>query len=166
MKKAISRLLMLFIVMALAVNLAGCAALKKKFTRKKKPKPPETVFSEVRKYDVKPNLELYEKHYIFWVNWHKKFVVELGKSHKSDIRSLEEMVSNLQDMFFLLADEKGDQLKPHIDEIIKARAIIEKRHMTKLNETRIRRIAEKEYRIIKREFSPRKVAGYIREDWR
>lgn len=166
MAKAVSYALMLLIAASLAVNTAGCAALKKKLTPKRKPKPKQTVFSEVRKYDVKPTLELYEKHYIFWTNWHKKFMSELGENYKSDLRSMNEMVSNLEDMLSLLTDQEAGRLTPHVAEMKKAEAIVKKRSMTKYNETRIRRIAEKEYRAIRREFTPKQMAGHIRKDWR
>jgi hypothetical protein len=165
MKKAPFKSVLLLVAVGLAVNLAGCTALQKKFTRKRKPKPKEEIFSAVRGDDVKPSGELYEKHYIFWVNWHKKFIAELGESYKSDLRSTEEMISNLEDMASLLSDEKSGELRPHIDGLEKIKVIIEKRNMTKVNEIRIRRIAEREYRNIRRGFLPRKMADYIREDW-
>lgn len=166
MKKWIGRALAFFVIMSVALNLTGCAALKKKLTPKKKPKPKHTVFSKVRKYDIRPSPELYEKHYIYWINWHKKFISELGESHKSDVRSLEEMTSNLGDMFALLRDEKADKLKSHIDKLRDLKALIQKRSARGSNDIRIRRIAEKEQRAIRREFSPRQAADYIRKDWR
>ena len=166
MKKVIHKSLSLALIGVLLVGLCGCAALKKKLTRKRKPKPKEPVFTQVRKYNVKPSLELYEKHYIFWINWHKELVEELGKNFKSDIRSTEEMVGNLGSMATLLVDEKANLLKPHIEELKKAKAIIDARTMTKVNETRIRRIVEREYREIKREFSPKKMRTFIRAEWK
>jgi mRNA deadenylase 3'-5' endonuclease subunit Ccr4 len=120
----------------------------------------------VHKYDIKPSMELYEKHYIFWANWHSKILAELGKNFKNDIRCMQEIVGNLDDMYSLLNDEEGEKLRPHIEDIKKAKAIIDERNMTTSNETRIRRILERENRVIEREFTPRKMQGSIREDWR
>jgi len=166
MKKPIFRAVKIILSVALLVNLFGCAALKKKFTRKKKSKKVAPVFYKGRKYNIKPSLELYEKHYVFWVNWHRKLIDELGKNVKSDIRSSQEVIGNLQDMESLLVDEKAALLAPHIEEIEKAKSIIDKRTMTTANETRIRRILERELRVIKREFSIGSMTGYIRVDWK
>lgn len=158
---------LLFFVMAFVVlNLVGCASLKKKFTRKPAQNAKKELFTKVKKYDVKPSPELYGKHYIFWINWHKKLVAELGKSRKSDMRSMREMISNLEDMAALISDEKANGLRPHIDELEKAKTIIAKRSLTTLNKTRVRRIIEREYRNIHKRFPPKKMADYIRKDWR
>ena len=63
-------------------------------------------------------------------------------------------------------DKKVEELKPHIDELNKVKAILDKKSMTVANETRIRRIIEKEYRSIKRDFSPDKMTDYIRREWK
>ena len=82
MKKVLFRLFLGFLIFSFAAGITGCAALKKKFTRKKKERK-TPVYYQVRKYDIKPSMELYEKHYIFWVNWHKNLVAELGNNYKS-----------------------------------------------------------------------------------
>ncbi|NQU95551.1 MAG: hypothetical protein HQ549_04900 [Candidatus Omnitrophica bacterium] len=165
MSKRARRFLLISLILLLSMNLAGCASLKKKFTRKKKIEP-KASFYHVRAYDVKPSLELYEKHYIFWVNWHKELIQELGQNRKSDIRCTEEMTSNLWDMMALLEDDKAAALAPHLDETKKIKEIIKKGNMTTANETRIRRILETEYRDIKRNFSPTKMAGHIRREFK
>ena len=161
MVKAIS----MVVLAGLLAGLFGCAALKKKFTRERK-ESAKTPLYQVRKYDTLPTLRLYERHYIFWINWHKKLVDELGKNYKSDLRSVREMMANLKNMAILLVDEKAASFMPHIDELAKAEAIIEERNMTKVNEIGIRRILKREYRVIKKEFSPARVADCIREEWK
>ena len=165
MKRFSLKLISAVVISAMVLSLGGCAALKKKFTRKKKPKK-TPVFYSVRKYDVKPSMDLYEKHYIFWVNWHRELVTELGENFKSDIRSAQEMRGNLDSMESLLIDEKAAELAPHVSELRKVEAILEKRNMTKVNETRIRQILGREYRAIRGRFSPSKMKGSIRADWK
>lgn len=165
MKKHLLRVALFAVISGILLNLSGCAALKKKFTRKKAPKK-TPVFYSVRKYDVKPSMDLYEKHYVFWVNWHRELIMELGKNFKSDIRSAQEMRGNLESMESLLADEKAAKLAPHITEVKKVEEILRKRNMTKANEARIRQILEREYRVIKSQFSPSKVEGDIRAEWK
>ena len=165
MKKRTFNLALVLAVSGMVLGLSGCALSKIKLTPKRKAKEKTAVFSTGRVYNVKPNPDLYEKHYIFWINWHKKFIERLGKNTKSDLRSSEEMISNLCDMSALLTDDKSLALAPHIAEVEKIKAIVEERNLTKANETRIRHIAEREYRAIKMDFPPKKMNPYIREDW-
>lgn len=165
MQKSMLKLVAVAAITALLFSAAGCASLKKKLTRKKKKKP-EKVYFQVRKYAVLPSMELYEKHYTFWVNWHRKLVAELGGNFKSDIRSTEEMRGNLEAMESLLTDEKAAELAPHVAELKKIETVIKKRNMTKANDTRIRRILEREYRFIRSHFSPTNVKGAIRAEWK
>jgi len=165
-KKNILRLAFLALFLSLLLNLSGCAELQRKFIPKKKKKGPKPVYYRGVKYEVKPSMELYEKHYIFWINWQRKLIAELGNNSKNDVRCMQEIVGNMNDMEALLVDEKAVLLGPHIDDLEKARAIIDRRHMTTANETRIRRILEREYRVVKRKFSPGKMKGSIRKDWR
>ncbi|MBN1354574.1 MAG: hypothetical protein JW994_07920 [Candidatus Omnitrophica bacterium] len=152
-------------IFMISFNLSGCAALKTKFTRKNKKEVKRQVYYQLRKYEVKPSFELYEKHYIFWANWHKELTDELGANYKNDIKCIQGIVSNIEDMATLLVDEKAVELTPHIDELKKAESIIKKRDTTKTNRTRVRRILEKERRLIRSKFSPKDMAGFIREDW-
>jgi len=165
MKKIFPRILLMLIIASFLVNLAGCASLKRKFTRKKK-KVKKPVYYKVREYDIRPSLELYEKHYIYWVHWQRKFISELGRNFKNDIRSIQEICGELESMAALLTDEEAEKLRPHIERIKKAENIIKKRNMTKANDTRIRKIAEQEYRIIRGQFSSKKMADFIRKDWK
>jgi len=166
MKKLVQKIIFITILFSMAVNLVGCAGLVKKFIRKPKKKTKKEVFSKGRTFDVKPSYKLYQKHYIFWVNWYKKFTSELGENHKSDMRSIQEMIGNLEDMSGLLVDEKGQLLDLHIAEVKKAESILAKRAMTKVNETRVQRITKKEFKNIQREFSPKRMSGFIKAEWK
>jgi len=166
MKRSSIIVVLLFVTFSLVLSLSGCASLAKKFTPKKKVKAKKQIFHKLTKYEVKPSMELYEKHYIFWANWQSELISELGRNFKNDIRNIQEIIGNLDDMYALLSDEEGNKLKPHIDELKKAQDIIVKRNMTTFNEIRIRRIIERESRTIERKFTPRKMKGKIRGDWR
>ena len=69
-------------------------------------------------------------------------------------------------MSALLVDEKAAELEPHIEDLREAKIVIYKRNLTKANETRIRHILERVLRVVKREFSPKKMKGYIRKEWK
>ncbi|MFH1380672.1 MAG: hypothetical protein ABIH57_00675 [Candidatus Omnitrophota bacterium] len=165
-KKFFLKFLIVTVLFAMFINLSGCAALKKKFTPKGKKKQATPVYYKGVKYDIKPSIDLYEKHYIFWINWQRKLIETLGKNFKSDMRCIREIIGNIQDMENLLVDQKAASLLPHIEELKKARTIIDKRNLTTSNETRVRRILEVEYRVIKREYAPKKMNDFIREDWK
>jgi len=164
-KKSFIKVAFILIAVHLAISLLGCTAFKRKFTRKKKEEKVQPYF-ELKKYNVKPSLDLYEKHYVYWVNWQRTLISELGKNFKKDKRCIGEIIANLRDMQGLLVDDKAALLEPHIEDLNKTRLIIDKRIMTKANETRIRKIIEREYRVIKRKFSPRKMEDFIRADFK
>ena len=50
MKRAAGKILFLVVLCALTVNLSGCTALKRKFTRKKKVEKDMPVYYQVKKY--------------------------------------------------------------------------------------------------------------------
>ena len=166
MKKPVLKFLPYIALLVLLANLSGCAELKRKFTPKKKPKPIRRVYNRVEKYDIKPSMELYEKHYIFWINWHRELLETLGENFKSDVKCSQEITANTEDMATLLVDKMAAGLTPHVEALRKVEIIIDKRNMTKANETRIRRILEREYRAIKRKFSPKEMKDYIRKEWK
>lgn len=159
------RLICLLLIIGFTLNISGCAALKKKFTRKKKPKPKKISFYQIKKYDIKPSMELYEKHFMFWVNWHKGLLEKLGESHKYDLQCINGIISNLEDMYNLLVDEEKKELADHIQVLKQAEKIIAEDTLTNFNIVRVRRILEREIRTIKNRFSPRKMAGKIRKEW-
>jgi len=165
-KRFLLKLISLVLFCVVSLNLFGCAALKKKFTPKKKKKTVTPVYYTGVKYDIKPSIDLYEKHYVYWIGWQRKLIDTLGKNFKSDQRCIREIVGNLSDMEGLIVDQKADLLKPHIEKLNKAKDIIDKRNLTTSNETRIRHILEREYRVVKREFTPKDMKGFIRKDWK
>ena len=154
------------LILCAALCSGGCASLVKKFIPKKKKVAKKEIFISTREYGVLPSPELYGKQYIFWVNWGKKLVGELGENYKSDLRSTEEMIKNLEGMASMLEDEKSDLLAQHIAQFRKVRSIIKERNLSKSNEVRIRRIVEKETRSIRRQFKPKAMKQYIRQNWR
>jgi len=166
MKKHVMRFLYFAFLAILLFGASGCEALKAKFTRKKAKDAKVPAYYQLRKYDIKPSMELYEKHYVFWVNWQREIIAELGNNFKSDMRSIREIVSNLEDMASLLVEEEAARLEPHITKMRKVRVIIDKRNMTKANQTRSLHILERGYREVKRGFAPKKMKNNIRPDFK
>jgi hypothetical protein len=158
---------MMIILMAafIAINLTGCDALQRKFTRKKKaPVKMPRIFQE-KKYVKSPTPELYQKHYVYWMTWHSEVLQKLGKNRLRCERCMEELIGHLQDMQNMLVPEKGGELTPHIKNLMTVRDMIMKDDLGKGNETYARMTLEREDRYIKREFSLSKVRKYIRKSF-
>lgn len=124
----------------------------------------------VREYDIKPSMELYTKRYIFWKNWHREFMDLISDPRETNQKKLmtavEQELSNLYDMKGMLIDEKGDELQLSIDGIWKVEEDLKKQNLTKGNKVRIMRNMELLGKKIKEDFSYRKLAGDIRDEFR
>lgn len=165
MKKNMRGLFILLLAGFLAVSATGCASLKKKFTRKKtEVKKPR--YYQVRKYDIKPSMELYEKHYIYWINWHRDMSQKLGQNAKRDRLNIQQLIGNLYDMRKILDDEEAARLDPHIENLRGVEKTITTQNLDVGDAARVQNILDRELRIVKREFSPSKMKGHIRDDWR
>ena len=161
MRKIFSVLIIFFLIL----NLTGCETVRKKFTRKKKPAPKVPRFYQVKKYVKRPSPELYHKHYAYWGSWQSELISVLGKNHKKDIRCIEEIVGQLIDMQNILVPEKGEELTPHINTLVKVKDIIDKENLSQANIDYIKSTLEREDRFIKREFCLSKVKKYIKKSF-
>jgi hypothetical protein len=155
------------IVLAVSV-LSGCAQLKEKFVPKPKDdKKQMKRYYAVRPYDVKPNLDLYTKRYIFWKNWHRDLLDVLTASNqKKKVVAIEQEISNLLDMRDMLVDEKAEELQGYINELEEVEVRLKGERITSGNEVRIRRQIENAGRQIKLKFSYNKMGPYIRDEFR
>ncbi len=161
MKRPISIIL---IVSLFALELSGCTALKKKFTRKKKEKPKIIRYRPVTKYEKRPNAELYQKHFVYWKTWQSDLIRRLGESRKRDTRCIDEIITNLEDMKKFLVDEKAKELQPHIDKLLTVREGILSRNLSKYNKDFIGRTLKREMMAINRGFAYGKVKDFLKKD--
>ncbi|MDD4202375.1 MAG: hypothetical protein PHQ52_02810 [Candidatus Omnitrophica bacterium] len=153
---------MVLLLVLLIPGLSGCASLRDKFTRKKKKDKEELPkFYAVREYDIKPSIELYTKHYIFWKNWNKEFLAQLGKNVKKDRQCLEHMIMHLKDMKIMLKPPLDEELQEHIDTLQSIQPTVYKGRMNIGTESRVRHLIEKEYSLVRTTFSYNKVGEYI-----
>lgn len=152
------------VIAILAVNLAGCMALQKKFTPKKKPVKMPRVY-HTKEYDKNPTPELYQKHYAYWMTWQSELIKVLGDNGKKDKRCIQEIVGNLQDMQGILVEEKAAALEPHIVKMENVKDEIFGAEMTQANKDYVRRTLEREDRAIKREFSLKRVRNYLKKSF-
>lgn len=156
-----------FVVILITANLTGCASLRKKFIRKKKkPKDVTPHYYSIQKYDILPSIELYTKHYVFWRSWHNEIIELLGENSKKDKRCIDEMVGNLEDMKTLLVDEKGEELERHIQVLRGIEKDIAGQKLTFGAKTRVRRVLEKQFKLIRINFTYRKMDPFIRAEFK
>ncbi len=152
----------LSIIVAIVI-FSGCAQLSEKFIRKNEEEESSTKrYYAVRKYDVKPSLELYTKRYVFWKTWHGELLTVLNNdNHKRVVEAAEQTVSNLVDMKRMLAEPKAGELSVIIGEMDALKKRIKDERITGANGIRIRREWETLGRRIKRDFSYNDVEEYI-----
>ncbi|MBU1656978.1 MAG: hypothetical protein KKB12_02275, partial [Candidatus Omnitrophica bacterium] len=156
-----------FILAACLCSLTGCASLKKVFSSKKdEPAKPKT-YQSLKKYDVHPSIELYTKRYIYWKTWHKELLAVLAHSNnKKTMVAVEQDIANLTDMQQMLTDEKSAEMQPLVDEMLDIERVIKKERVTGGNAVRLRIRIETVGRAVKKDFSYRKIEGYIADDFR
>ena len=159
------RIVSLALVVSMAVTLAGCEPLRKKFIRKKKEPVKMPRIYQVKKYEKKPTPELYKKHYAYWASWQSELVRVLGENRKKDKRCIEEIVGNLNDMRAILVAQKGDALQAHIDKLEKVKETIFDEDLTPVNRDHVKRTLEREERLIKKEFVYGKVKDYLKKSF-
>jgi len=158
------RIYIAILTILLVFELSGCAAFKKKFTRKKKPREPETVYYELEEYAREPNAVLYKRHYIFWKTWQDELINKMGENHKKDMRCAGEIINSLQDMQRFLLREKAEELAPYIDEMEGIRQQLSDRYIATASRKRLKRILQARYRQIRRAFPYKKVKDFILDD--
>lgn len=157
------RLIAIITVCFLLFDIAGCASLQKKFTRKKKAGVKHPRIYQLKKYEKKPTPELYKKHYAYWMTWQSEIISDLGRSHKKDVRCMEEIVGQLKDMQGILVDEKAEELDRHINRLSGIRETILKEELSQYNRHSVLQTLESEDRAIKRDFCYKKIKDYLRK---
>ena len=115
----------------LLIDLIGCEAFVRKFTRKKKKEefPQEEMVLVPEEY--KPTMtkeEQYRQYFLFWKSWQDEVINALSQkaSHKRQVRCLEEAIKNLVNLRALLnvdMQKKLDiyltQLKDLLEQVVK-----------------------------------------------
>lgn len=157
----------LAVIMAfvMLLDITGCASLQRKFTRKKKTAVKRPRIYQLKKYEKKPSPELYKKHYAYWMTWQSELISDLGRNHKKDLRCIEEIIGNLNDMQNILSEEKAAMLKTHIDRLAGVRDTIVREEMSQYNKHSIRQTLESEDRAIKREFCYSKIKDHLKKSF-
>lgn len=104
------------------INLAGCATMQRKFTRKaKEPKHTASVIPiEQGPYQKKFSNEFYYKsHFTLWKTWQSELIDSFGENRKKVARAGQEALSHLNDMRKYFLPEKQSELDVQIRDLEK-----------------------------------------------
>ncbi len=152
------------LIIFLVLNICGCAELRRKFIRKKKPKKEEFSFYAPEQYKPRPPHERYQEHYILWHNWHLDLARMEGTSHLRDMRSLNESLRHLTAMRDLLEEEKAKELDVQVKHMETVKEKIKKTKKDVVKDPHSRKVIEKVERIIINSFTYNRMKDYIKSD--
>jgi uncharacterized protein YceK len=162
MKKSVWAVLFVFLIL----NLAGCATVQKKFTRKKKEKyQPAVIYLEETTYQKKFSNDYYYKtHYTMWRTWHDELIKQLGGNSKKLSRCAQETYNHLVEMNRYLNPDKQAQLKPILDSVSQITRKIDAGNVSSAEIGTVRAELEKERRLIANDFYYDKVKDALVPD--
>lgn len=132
--KALNIISILFIISC--IFLAGCGAIKEKFTRKPKetPKKEEIFLQEGEKYPVETR---YSNYYTYWDIWLDELAESIGKNNKKTLASADRALYNLQQMKKLLKPYKQQELEVEVQRL---ESIVEELHDRRISTPRQKRV--------------------------
>lgn len=162
MKKALSVLLFCFLLL----DLLGCEAFTRKFTRKSK-KSYATVEMVLAPEEYKgPNMtkeELYRQYYLYWNSWQDELINALTQkaSLKKKVDCAQEALKNLVNMKMMLVADAHKNFDPEIAKLNDLLVYI-KSDVYGANDIRNLRVAERIKSNIHKGFIYPKVRNYLK----
>ena len=88
-------------IFVLCLSLVGCAAMQRKFARRKKEKEEKHAPIIVKTFDYSKDLrvdELYKRHFLFWQSWHSELIDRMDSSYKKRSECYAHIISSLSEM--------------------------------------------------------------------
>lgn len=152
------------LIIFIAVELAGCATVQKKFTRKKKEPAhrPSVVYIEQGAFQKKySNAYYYKTHFVLWKTWQDELLDTWGGNHKKVVRAAQEAWGHLSELKQYLEPEKQRALQIHLDSLEAIMQKIEGGHYSKSEEGALRVELERIYRVVAAHFYYEKVKDQI-----
>jgi hypothetical protein len=161
----LKRTVMFSVTLFLLINIVGCEAFVRKFTRKSKKKP-EVEMVLVPEEWKGPGLtpeQLYKQYLLFWQSWQDELITAL--TDKSTLKKrndcVQEAIKNLGSMSALLKEPKQKQLEPYIKQMQSLQSDI-KSDVYGYSNNGNRREAEKLRRNILQKFSFNDIKGDLK----
>lgn len=121
-KPQVRHIILLATCYLLLATLIGCEAFVKKFTRKPKrftvKEEPVLVPEQYSLSDISTE-ERYRQYFLFWKSWQDELITALGSSasHKKRKDCLKQAIRNLEEMRFLLFEEKQKELDVYLERL-------------------------------------------------
>jgi len=148
------------------LNLIGCEAFVRKFTRKSKNEnlpQTEMVLVPEEYREIMGKEELYRQYFLFWKSWHDELIssLSLGANHKKQIGSANEAIKNLEQLKAYLNAEKQKESDIYLNQLKTLKELITKDAYGS-NCSVNRYTAESIRRSILREFSYSKMKNFLR----
>ena len=141
------------LVLVMALQVAGCEAIQRKFTRKKKREIIKPRFYQEDGAETRPHLELYMMHYTYWKSWQEELITRGGSNAKRDLMACNELMGHLADMKKYLTGSKAEELEKTIVELSLIEPDLKKQRLTKSQKYKITKFLEKIKRHIDKNFS-------------
>ncbi|MEA3328568.1 MAG: hypothetical protein U9Q08_02365 [Candidatus Omnitrophota bacterium] len=148
------------------IAFSGCATLKKgrlpKLIRGQKTKDIEET-EETAKGMISCH-RIYRNAYILWQACQEELIKKLGSNKKKDILLRERVIQNLERMQSCLLREKRDLFKGQIERFKELTEDLNTRRLNISQSRRLKRELYNQKRQIQREFSYKKMGGWIKPD--
>lgn len=157
-----SRFFRIVIVLVFCVSFVGCAALQRKFVRKKKKE--EKAAPVITTYDYAKELrvdELYKKHFLFWKTSQSELIDRMHTRYKKRSSLFDRTVESLMEMEKYVAGAKGEELAGFIKQIKSIDPDIKKKQLSKNEIYKMKQLLEKTKRQIDKRFSYSDVKDFL-----
>ena len=161
------KILRALLIVTLIADLAGCATVQRKFTRKKKePKHvAQAIAFDKGEFEKKYSNEYYYKtHYTYWKAWQGEWIDGLAGNRKRTARNGQEALSHLEGMTHYLKPEKTRALQNALKELGGIQKTIEAGQLTGSGVGPIRTELEKWRRLITNDYSYEEVRDSLLPD--
>jgi len=159
-------ILKLVIAFWLIINLAGCEAFIRKFTRKPRkenlPREEMVIAPEEYKAPLSTKEEQYHQYFLYWKSWQDELIESLSSSTnpKKQLSCVNEAIKNLEQIRILLKAEKQKKLDVQINQLKNLRdALSSDIYGTSADRNRLS--AERIRRNIMQDFSFPKIKDYL-----
>ncbi len=161
-KRSLSVLFCYFILL----NLVGCEAFTRKFTRKPKKSDAAVEMVLVPQEYKGPEMskeELYRQHYTFWGSWQDELINVLtqGSSQKKKIDCAQEALKNLVNMKMMLLADAQKNFDPEISRLTDLIASI-RSDVYGTNDSRNLQAAERIKSSVHKNFIYPKIRNYLK----
>ena len=155
----------LLIVLAAAIGVSGCTAMKVKFTRKKKKEKETPVFYFDKGFAVPSYVDAYRQSYTLWKAWEGELITALdGVSRKRKMACYLSALEDLKKMRDTMREETHKNITPYIAELEKIGTAISKGSLSGIQVERVKRNVERHKMIVEKRLSPHNAESWLKED--